>query len=324
MSTVRVCRARGEFMESAALYIRLSKEDMDKLHKGDESASIENQRMLLQAYAREHGFCVAAEYVDEDYSGLYDDRPGFDRLLCDAQKGSFEIVLAKSQSRFTRNMEHVEKYLHHVFPSMGIRFIGIVDGTDTSRKENKKARQIYGLVNEWYCEDLSENIRAVFRQKMKSGQFLGGFAPYGYMKNPRDGHFFLVDEEAAQIVRRIYRLFLEGRSTREICRLLESDGILNPTAYKKSKGYSYANSVSDKAKRPPCAWSQTTVKRILSNETYTGKLIQGTCEKLSYKDKKVVPVPKERWVIVENHHEAIIDRQCYEKVQQLKTTHKKA
>lgn len=308
-------------MQTAALYIRLSKEDIDKLHRGDESASIENQRMLLQTYAEEHGFYVTAEYVDEDYSGLYDDRPGFDRLLGDARKGSFKTVLAKSQSRFTRNMEHVEKYLHHVFPSMGIRFIGIVDGTDTSRKENKKARQIYGLVNEWYCEDLSENIRAVFRQKMKAGQFLGGFAPYGYVKNPQDGHYFLVDEEAAQTVRRIYHLFLEGKSTREICRILEADGVLNPTSYKKSKGYSYANSVSEKKERSSFSWSPTTVKRILSNETYTGKLIQGTCEKLSYKDKKVVPLPKERWIVVENHHEAIIDCECYKRVQQLKKQH---
>lgn len=308
-------------METAVLYLRLSKEDVDKLHRGDESASIENQRMLLRAYAKEHGFCVKGEYVDEDYSGLYDDRPGFDRLIGDAGKGLFQVVLAKSQSRFTRNMEHVEKYLHHVFPAMGIRFIGAVDGTDTSRKENKKARQIYGLVNEWYCEDLSENIRAVFRQKMKDGQFLGGFAPYGYEKDQKDGHQLIVDEEAARVVRRIYRLFLEGNSTRQICRILEQEKILNPSAYKAGKGLSYVNAAAKMSGRSPYAWSPTTVKRILSNETYTGKLIQGTCEKLSYKDKKVVPVPKERWIIVENHHLPIIDKQCFEKVKQIKTKH---
>ena len=155
-------------VDKAAIYLRLSKEDIDKINKGDDSESIVNQRLLLTDYAISHEIQIVDIYSDDDYSGLYDDRPEFDRLICDSKLGKFNIVISKSQSRFTRNMEHMEKYLHHDFPLLGIRFIGVVDGVDTQNSENKKSRQINGLVNEWYCEDLSNNIRAVFHQKNES------------------------------------------------------------------------------------------------------------------------------------------------------------
>ena len=146
----------------AVLYLRLSKEDLDKLREGDESASIKNQRLLLIEYALTNNFEVVKIYCDDDESGLYDDRPGFEEMLEDAKLGLFDIVIAKTQARFSRNMEHIEKYLHHDFPNLGIRFIGVVDGVDTAVASNKKSRQINGLVNEWYCEDLSDNIRCIF------------------------------------------------------------------------------------------------------------------------------------------------------------------
>ncbi|MGM9936668.1 MAG: recombinase family protein, partial [Candidatus Ornithomonoglobus sp.] len=130
----------------AALYCRLSKEDIDKINKGDDSASIINQRMLLEDYATNKGFSIYKVYQDDDYSGLFDDRPGFESMIEDAKKGKFDIIIAKTQSRFTRNMEHMEHYLHDVFPSLGIRFIGVVDNADTKNKGNKKARQINGLI----------------------------------------------------------------------------------------------------------------------------------------------------------------------------------
>lgn len=149
----------------AVLYLRLSKEDLDKLREGDESASIKNQRLLLIEYALTNNFEVVKIYCDDDESGLYDDRPGFEEMLEDAKLGLFDIVIAKTQARFSRNMEHIEKYLHHDFPNLGIRFIGVVDGVDTAVASNKKSRQINGLVNEWYCEDLSDNIRSSFKIK---------------------------------------------------------------------------------------------------------------------------------------------------------------
>jgi len=313
---------KHEINGRAALYVRLSKEDIDK--EADFSQSIINQRLLLTDFALEHEYQIIDVYIDEDYSGLYDDRPEFDRLLREAKIGKFNIVIAKSQSRFTRSMEHLEKYIHHDFVMLGIRFIGIVDGIDTNIKGNKKARQIYGLTNEWYSEDLSESIRAVFRQKMKMGQFLGGFAPYGYLKNPKDRHKFIIDEYAAEVVRKIYHLYLQGFSVKRICHILEDDKIPNPTVYKAQQGLTYQNMKSQEFGQKYNLWSETTVKRILTNETYVGKLIQGTCEKLSYKDKRVVSTPEEKWIVVENHHEPIIDVDLFEKVKFLRGRRRQA
>ena len=306
-------------MDRAALYLRLSKEDIDKMNKGDDSESIINQRLLLTDYAIEHGFQVVDVYSDDDYSGLYDDRPEFDRLIKDSKLGKFNVVIAKTQSRFTRNMEHMEKYLHHIFPMLGIRFIGVVDGVDTQNMANKKSRQINGLVNEWYCEDLSNNIKAVFKQKMKAGQFLAAFAPYGYLKDPKDNHKLIIDEAAADVVRKIYALFLQGYSTKKIAAILEDEKILNPTAYKKSQGLKYTNVKADAFSAAYGFWSETTIKRILTNETYIGSLLQGTCTKLSYKDKKVVAVPKKDWIVIKNHHEPIIDEKVFYKVAQMRS-----
>ena len=187
----------------AVLYLRLSKEDLHKIREGDDSASIKNQRLMLTEYALSMGYQITDVYSDDDESGLYDSRPGFERMMEDARLGKFNIVIAKSQSRFSRNMEHIEKYLHHDFPLLGIRFIGVADNADTENLGNKKARQINGLVNEWYCEDLSDNIRSVFKAKMKAGQFLGSSCPYGYRKDPKDHNHLLIDEYAASIVRRL-------------------------------------------------------------------------------------------------------------------------
>lgn len=306
-------------MDKAALYLRLSKEDVDKINKGDDSESIVNQRLLLMDYAISHEMQVVDVYSDDDYSGLYDDRPEFDRLIRDGKLGKFNTVIAKTQSRFTRNMEHMEKYLHHDFPLLGIRFIGVVDGVDTQNTANKKSRQINGLVNEWYCEDLSNNIRAVFHQKMKAGQFLGAFAPYGYLKDPNDKYKFVIDEYAAGVVRKIYSLFLEGYSTKTICHILEDEKIPNPTLYKQKQGLTYKNAKSDEFGVKYNLWSETTVNRILSNETYIGKLMQGMSKKASYKDKKIVAVPRDQWYVVEHHHEPVIDEETFYKVAKMRT-----
>lgn len=286
----------------AALYLRLSKEDI--LGNGV-SESICNQELLLRDYAKSNDWEITQIYADDDYSGLYDDRPAFQQMICDAYKGQFDIVLAKNQSRFTRNMVHMEKYLHEIFPKLGIRFIGILDGIDTDKKSNKKARQIYALTNEWYCEDLSENIRMVFHKKMLAGQNLAAYAPYGYQKDSSDHHQLVVDRCAAEVVTQIYDWTLQKVGVAEIGRRLDDLGICTPKEYRK-------HGTHDRA------WSVSTLKKILANPTYIGTLVQGKSERISYKDKRLRYLAKEDWICIPNHHEPIIDTDVFEAVQQIR------
>lgn len=302
----------------AVLYLRLSKEDADKISKGDDSASIKNQRLLLTDYALTHDYKIVKIYSDDDESGLYDDRPGFEKMMMDAKLNQFDLIIAKTQSRFSRNMEHIERYLHHDLPNLGIRFIGVVDGVDTNNEENKKSRQINGLVNEWYCEDLSKNIRSSLKAKMRDGQFLGSSCPYGYIKDPENHNHLVVDAYAAEIVRRIYKLYLSGYGKAKIGSILSSEGILIPTLYKREVlGENYHNS---KALDTTKTWSYQTIHTILNNETYLGHLIQNKVNTLSYKDKKKTKLPREKWIVVRDTHEPIIEPEVFEMVQKLQKT----
>ncbi len=298
----------------AVLYLRLSKEDVDKLKKGDDSASIKNQRLLLTDFALERGYQIIDVYSDDNESGLYDNRPEFERMIEDTKLDKFDIIIAKSQSRFSRNMEHIEKLLHHDFLLFGIRFIGVTDNTDTKDIGNKKSRQINGLVNEWYCEDLSKNIRSVFKVKMKAGQFLGSSCAYGYIKDPYDHNHLLIDDYAAEVVRRIYDLYLQGYGKGKIGAQLSKEGVLIPTLYKREVlEINYNNArILDTTK----TWSYQTIHHILNNQVYIGNMIQNKYNKISYKDKKVKRLPKEQWITVEGTHESIIDKNTWERVQE--------
>lgn len=299
----------------AVLYLRLSKEDKDKLCKGDESASIINQRLLLKEYASRNGYEIIDVYADDDESGLYDDRLEFSRMITDAKKNKFDVIIAKTQSRFSRNIQHIEKYLHHEFVNWGIRFIGVVDGVDTNDFANKKTRQISGLVNEWYCEDLSKNIRSAFAAKRKEGQFLGASCPYGYCKDAGNHNHLVVDTYASQIVKEIYRLYLQGHGKSGIGKILTERGVLIPSIYKQEVlGLSYKNGRKPNTTR---AWCYQTIHTILNNRTYTGCVVQHKSETLSYKDRKKCVVPKNEWVIVENKHEPIISEEMFEQVQRI-------
>lgn len=299
----------------AVLYLRLSKEDVDKVNKGDDSSSIKSQRLLLTDFALERGFKIVGVYSDDDESGLYDDRPDFKRMMTDAKLDEFDIIIAKTQSRFSRNMEHIEKYLHHDLPNLGIRFIGAVDGVDTESAENKKSRQINGLANEWYCEDLSKNIRSAFKAKMKDGQFLGSSCPYGYKKDPQNHNHLVVDDYAAKVVQKIFNLYLEGYGKGKIGSILSSEGILIPTLYKTEVlKQNYHNS---KAIDTTQNWSYQTIHTILNNEVYLGHLIQNKVNTMSYKDKNKRILPKEKWIIVRNTHEPIITEEMFQDVQKL-------
>ena len=288
----------------AAVYCRLSKEDEGKT--AAESESIRNQRELLLTWAEEHGYRVYKVYTDEDYSGIDRARPGFNAMLVDAERGRFEVILAKTQSRFTRDMELVERYLHGLFPEWGVRFIAVLDHVDTCDPAGKKARQINGLINEWYLEDLSGNVRAVLDHKRHSGCYIASFALYGYRKDPRDHSRLLVDEPAAAVVRRIFALYLSGYGTAKIARQLNDEGIPPPSVYRALQGGTPGK---------PCLWSKATVRRILSTRTYTGDLEQGRVRKLSYKSKRMLRLPREEWIVVAGTHVPIIDRADFAAVQ---------
>lgn len=299
-------------MVKVAIYCRLSDEDRNKLNKSEESESIQNQKTLLTKYCIEQGWNIYKIYSDEDYSGLDKDRPEFNEMLRDAEAKKFNIILCKSQSRFTRDMELVEKYLHNLFILWGIRFIGLTDNADTLNRGNKKQRQIMGLTNEWYCEDVSENIRSIFNMKRKSGLFIGSFAAYGYMKDPDNKNKLIIDESAAEIVRSIYRWYLEGYGTQHIAYMLNEKGIPNPTKHKQNAGLNFKN---PSAQNEFGLWNKTTVKRILKNEMYAGCMVQGIRRKVSYKSKKIIATQKDEWIKVDGTHEPIIDRSVYEEVQ---------
>lgn len=304
-------RLEGGVTILCAIYTRLSKEDEDK--QQPESESIQNQKSLLISYAVERGWDIYHIYCDEDYSGADSLRPDFNKMIEAAKEKKFQIILCKSQSRFTRDMELVEKYIHGLFPIWGIRFIAVADNADTEIKGNKKARQINGLINEWYLEDLSENIRMVFDMKRRQGQYIGGFPVYGYQKDPKNKNHLIIEPEAAEVVRQIFQWALEGHGKQNIAFMLNSRGIVNPTRYKAERGWSCNHPI----KNDYGFWNKTTVWRILHNEMYTGVMVQGRTKKVSYKSKTLITMPEEQWFRVEGTHEAIIDRKTFQTVQKL-------
>lgn len=297
----------------AAIYARLSEEDRGKANEQDDSSSIKNQIMLLRQYAERMGWDVFECYTDDDWAGADRSRPAFKRLLRDAEQGRFNIVLCKTQSRFTRELEMVEKYIHGLFPLWGIRFVGVVDNADTSVKGNKKSRQINGLVNEWYLEDMSENIKAVLTTRRREGCYIGSTPLYGYCKDPeRKGHL-IVDPEAAEVVKLIFHSFANGMGKTAIARMLNGKGIPNPTEYKRRKG------IIRKAPRHKAGtlWKYFAIADILGNEMYIGNLVQGRYGSISYKTKKNKPIPKEQWIRVEHTHDPIIDKGLWDTVQKM-------
>lgn len=294
-----------------AIYCRLSEEDRNKLNANDDSNSIQNQKAMLLQYAMEQGWEVYNIYSDDDYTGADRKRPKFNELLKDAELQRFDIILCKTQSRFTRELELVEKYIHGLFPLWGIRFISIVDNADTANKGNKKSRQINGLVNEWYLEDMSENIRSVLTNRRENGFHIGAFALYGYQKDPESKGHLIIDEEAAAIVREVFTLFDQGYGKTAIARILNDRSVPNPTEYKRQKGLRYKTSHGKNS----TLWRYFAISDMLVNQFYIGNMVQGRSGSVSYKTKQIKQKPKSEWIIVEGTHEPIIDRDLWDRVQ---------
>lgn len=304
----------------AALYVRLSNEDRDKKRKDDDSESIVNQQNMLINYCKDNQIEIYSIYNDEDYSGSDRERPAFNRMIQDAENRKFNMVLCKTQSRFARDMELVEKYVNGLFPIWGIRFVGVVDNADSTNKYNRKQRQITSLVDQWYLEDMSDNVKATLASKRKRGLWVGAFAPYGYIKDPDDKNHLIIDEEAAGIVRYIFDLYLQGYGITPIARKLNEQGIPNPATYKQQHGQPFRN----KNKECSDLWHTYSIGRILSNPVYRGYVVQGMAENISYKSTKKRRKPKEEWDIVANMHEAIIDRDTWDRVQRLRSSKPKS
>ena len=302
------------------IYVRLSDEDRDKRCATDESESIQNQKSMLINYCIEQGWQINNIYCDEDYSGADRNRPAFNQMLKDCEEGKVDIVLCKTQSRFSRDMEIIEKYLHGKFLEWNVRFVSIVDHADTNIAGNKKARQINGLVNEWYLEELSDNIKRTLYNKKIMGEYCCPYAPYGYILDPEDKHHFIVDPPAAEVVKSIFEMYKTGMGYIRIAKALNEKQIPPPGIYKQMQGLNYKNAYA----HMPTAqqWRDATIYYILRQEVYTGAIIQGKSKNISYKNKKRIKLPKSEWIIVRDMHEAIIEPDLWNTVQSLLNNHK--
>lgn len=306
-------------IEKVGVYCRLSDEDRDKLNKTDDSDSIINQRSMCLKYANQNGWDVVDIYSDDDFSGAGTFRPDFERLIKDCESGKINLVLCKSQSRFSRDMEVIERYLHNKFIEWGVRFVSIIDNADTNIESNKKSRQINGLINEWYLDDLSQNIRKSLKNKREDGLFMGSFASYGYERS-EDGHKLIVDPVAAEIVKKIFQMYADGYGYHRICEYLNNNNIPTRAVYKRQKGSKFVCSACD---YDTVRWNPDTIAQMLKNEVYIGNLVQGKSTYVSYKNHKQKKVPKSDWCRIENTHEAIIDIDTWNRVQSILGTHYK-
>lgn len=302
------------YQNKTAAYLRLSRDDGDK----QESDSIRNQRELIKEYISNHkDLELVNEYVDDGYSGTTYERPSFKRLLEDIKIGRVNCIIVKDLSRLGRNYIETGRYLERIFPLLGVRFISVLDRYD-SITENTTADQIIvpfkNLINDAYSRDMSTKIRSQLDVKRKNGKFIGSFAGYGYQKDPKDANHLIIDPYAANIVRLAFRMKLEGCNSQRIAEKLNEMGVLPPAAYKRHHGFRYDCGFRSGA---DTKWEVVTVNRLLTNEMYTGMMVQGINSKISYKIKQSNPVPKENWIRVENTHEPIIEKPIFDEVQRL-------
>ncbi len=294
----------------AGLYARLSREDGDKM----ESDSIGTQLKMLYQYTDAlPEISVYDTYTDDGYTGTNFNRPDFQRLIQDIEAEKVNCVIVKDLSRFGRNYKFSGYYLEEYFEDKGVRFIAVCDGVDSVHTTGcDMIIPMKNVFNEQYARDISRKVQAAFKTKQKAGEFVGAFACYGYKKSPADRHKLVIDEYAAGVVRRIFRMFREGAGQMRIARTLNEEGILCPSAYKRAMGLNYRNCNKLDTTN---YWTYSTIHNILKQEMYIGNIVQGkTRRRMKGKPKAL---PKELWVIKENQHEAIIDMDTWETVQRL-------
>lgn len=297
---------------NAGIYLRLSRDDED--NDKVESNSITNQRNYLLQFLKDNGYNFIHEYVDDGYSGTTFNRPGFQKMLEDVESGEISMIVTKDLSRLARSTM-TSYYLDEYFPLHGIRYIAVLDNYDSDvDNSSKELAWVKNGMNENYCRETSKKVRNGLYQAKKSGLFTGWKAPYGYKRDPEDYHKLIVDTNVCDVVKRIFNLAYEGKGTSQIADILTLDNIETPSSY----------ALLSKKKTPSSnVWCARTISEMLTNQTYIGNLTQGRRKKVAYKVKKEIRTKKEDWIIVENTHEAIIDKEIFETVQNLIGKNKK-
>lgn len=298
-----------------ALYIRLSREDGN-----DVSISVDNQLKELNTYLEnfEGMYEIVDTYIDDGYTGTDSNRENFQRMLKDINSKRVNCVIVRDPSRLSRNYLEAGMYMEQLFVQLNVRFISLslpaLDSYKNPEAMNSIAVPIQNVINDDFCRQTSQKIRGVFNMKRSRGEFIGAFAPYGYSKSPENKNCLIVDEEAADIVKKIFQWFVyEGMSKNGIVKKLNALGILNPTSYKNNKGLKYHCRTGDN----DGMWSSRTISLMLCNEVYIGNMVQGRQKIKSYKVHEAIQVPKEEWFVVENTHEAIIEKETFDRAQEL-------
>ena len=308
----------------AAMYLRLSRDDISAGDGGKpasvkaESESIANQRELIRAYICEQPDIELYDiYADDGFSGSNFDRPEFKRMMCDIEAGGVNCVIVKDLSRFGRDYIEAGRYIQKTFPALGVRFIALTDHYDSLKADTGESSivlPVKNFINDSYCRDISTKVRSGLEVKRRNGEYISPFAVYGYRKDAENRNRLVVDEYAAGIVRKIFAWKIAGMAVAAIAEQLNGLGILSPKEYKKSLGLKYNSGFSGAGRS---LWGSASVKRILTDETYLGHLLQGKTQKVNYKVKKSVEKPKEEWVRVENTHEPLVPEDDFQIVQNL-------
>ncbi|MCX8074882.1 MAG: recombinase family protein [Clostridia bacterium] len=295
---------------NVAIYLRLSREDENT----GQSESIINQKEFLHSYVIAQGWNLVDIYIDDGYTGTNYNRPDFKRMIKDIELKKINLVITKDLSRLGRDYIDTGYYLERYFPEHDVRYIAINDGIDTfaSNNSNNDMSPFKSVMNDMYAKDISKKVRTAMNTKRSKGDYIGGFTPYGYLKDPKNKNKLVIDEKTSDIVKRIFNMFVTGMGFAKIARTLNSEGIPSPGAYKME---------TSNYKRPKSMklWADATVKDIIKNPTYTGNVTQNKVVKVNYKSKKLKRVPKEAWVTVNNTHEAIIDMDTFKIAEEIVT-----
>ena len=289
----------------AALYMRLSREDGE-----NESASITTQRKMLTVFAKENNFIIYDEYIDDGYTGTNFDRPSFNRMINDIEENKINTVITKDLSRLGRDYITAGQYTEVYFPQKQVRYIAINDGYDSENAVNNDIAPFKNVINEMYARDISKKIRSSFTVKMKEGNYIGNFAPYGYCKDTENKNHFLINEETAPIVKEIFYMASKGHKPADIAKHLNMKNIPSPLAYRCNKYHLDINKYKTDGE-----WRAGTISRMLKNIVYIGHMAQGKTTKVSFRLKTTIAKSKDDWFVVENTHAPIIDKETFETVQ---------
>lgn len=293
---------------NTALYLRLSKDDEGT----GESSSITTQRSILQEYAKSHGLFIVDEYVDDGYSGTNYERPAFKRMIDDIEAGKINCVLTKDLSRLGRNSARTTDLLDEYFPAKRVRYISVIDGYDNQHLTSGTAMtaSFMTVMHEMYARDISNKIRTSFTAKMENGAYVASFAPYGYKKDAGNKNHLVVDHQVSHIVQKIFQMAYDGCSPGEIAAHLNAEGVATPAMYRcQSRPYLNLDNYSHRKE-----WTSQIICKMLANEVYLGKTLQGKTSKVSFKSKVIKTTPREEWIVVEGTHEPLISDEMFQVV----------